>query len=160
MPDNSFPNIVIAQSPFTIAVLGSQNLFTVAFSTATNGFVIYDSVDADNFLQVVASATPGVSNWSFQTNVLTITDKTGNGGFNIVQNFNGTGVSQFQDIAGNPIFDGAHLFYDVNGVKILDMQQGAIAAPSLAAPSANETALLNALNAALAALRAHGLIAT
>jgi hypothetical protein len=63
---------------------------------------------------------------------------------------------------GDPVFDQNNYYYDASLNRILTGQKGAIASPVLVAPSANETALLNGINAILAALRAstgHGLIA-
>lgn len=41
---------------------------------------------------------------------------------------------------------------------LIGQRQSAITAPSLTTPSANETALLNAVNSLITALEAHGLV--
>lgn len=151
MPDNSF-SATFATSPYTLT--NSTNGDTLIFSETGRQWTI--STNGAYPAQIILD--PNANAISLFT-VSPGDVYLGNGGSG--WHIDASGNLKDMGANFNTIIDQFHNHYDNNGTKVLGLQQGAISSPTLTAPSANETALLNALNAVLAALRGstgHGII--
>ena len=158
MPDNSF-TLTIAQSPFVIQQAGQTDQLQITFYT--NGFILATSAAGPSGAQILVQDN-SLSLQGGPSGCVNIPVPVGNGTIGLTY-WNIAADGTFQDTQGNAskIFDQSHYHYDGLGNKVLGAQVGAISSPTLTAPSANEPALLNAINAVLAALRGstgHGII--
>ncbi len=153
MPDNSF-SATFSTSPYTIS--NSTNGDTLIFSESGRQWTISTNGTYPGMIILDPNAN-AISIFTNGTNPGDVYLGNAGAGWHIDASGN------FKDMAANfnTIFDQYHNHYDNNGTKVLGLQGGAISSPALTAPTANETALLTALNAILAALRGssgHGII--
>lgn len=146
MPDNSFDNTVqTVNTPFKVIDKATGN---VIYTLNNDGTFSFSTINGGQTF-----ASPAGGTYDFY-------NSDGNGIFVELNCVGGPGSVPIINLLNDPANGQAVL--GVNGVQVVGAQVGAISSPTLTSPSANETALLTALNAILAALRGstgHGLIA-
>jgi hypothetical protein len=143
MSSNFFQPTLSGNCPLTLSANGFSNLFTINFSNVAGSkrFQIYDSTLPTNYIEFGAIGAQGFINLNGVTTVNVNAP---------IFNFG----SSLHDQNNGEVIDTDHYFYDSSHVKILAEQQ-----PAVADASATLVSLQSQLNALLACLRTHGLIA-